>query len=319
MGTFSDRLDADRANQKRVMKSDERWRATVQLITTDKYFADTAFTVFVAGSMGRSEMGVRSDIDLFLISRRNCDEAEKVQLIASLDDLNKNLGYPPFTTRRFLKVYHLDDLIQKTGSPQDDNENCFTVRMLLLLESRVLANGDTYSVVLEKVLEQYFRDQRQTAYRPLFLLNDILRYWRTLCLNYEELRHDRARPWWKKNINLKFSRMITVFATVAALTVRNVHSMSDFSLVCALTPLRRLAIALDSLNDDSLMPEFEQFLLDYEQFLCWKDDASIIDATVQEESFKQSVRASADRVSDFLYHVLMNTQIPEIRKKFLVL
>jgi predicted nucleotidyltransferase len=319
MGNFSDLLAGDGANQRRVQNSDDRWRSAVQVIKADRYFADTAFTVFVAGSMGRSEMGTRSDIDLFVISRRNCDDAEKAQLIEALDSLNAKLGYPPFSNRRFLKVYQLDDLLQKTGSPQDDNENCFTVRMLLLLESRVLANKDTYSLIVEEVLEQYFRDERgKMSYRPLFLLNDVLRYWRTLCLNYEELRHDRARPWWKKNINLKFSRMLTVFATVAALTVHDVHSMADFRPTCDLTPIRRLTLALDSLNDNSLLQGFGRFLLDYEQFLCWKEDETI-DATVQEDSFKQSVRASADRLSDFLYSILMNSAIPQTRRKFLVL
>jgi len=265
-GKFSDLLAADPANQERVANSDERWLSAVRVITADRYFADTAFTVFVAGSMGRSEMGVRSDIDLFLISRRSCDESEKVQLISSLDKLNANLGYPPFGNRRFLKVYQLDDLLQKTGSPQDDNENCFTVRMLLLLESRVLANKETYS----------------------------------------------------KNINLKFSRMLTVFATVAALTVHDVHSMSDFRPMCDLTPIRRLALALDLLDDNPLLPRFRQFLTDYEQFLCWKEDESI-DTTVQEDSFKQSVRSSADRLSDFLYDVLMHQAIPDARRKFLVI
>ena len=35
-----------------------------------------------------------------------------------------------------------------------------------------------------------------------------------MCLNYELIRDDPKKPWRKKNINLKFSRMLTVFGTV---------------------------------------------------------------------------------------------------------
>jgi hypothetical protein len=319
MGQFSNVLKADAPNRQRVANTESRRLAALQRITTEKLFTDPALTIFVAGSMGRSEMGVRSDLDLFLVSLKSCDELQQKALIDSLDSLNESLGYAPFSNRRYVKVYELGDLLRNTGSPQDDTENCFTARMLLLLESRVLANEETYLQVLDQVLNQYFRDERgKASYRPLFLLNDVLRYWRTLCLNYEELRHDRDRPWWKKNINLKFSRMLTVFATVATLTVQEVHGKADFRPMCDLTPIRRLAFALDRLDDKSLIPRFREFLADYEQFLCWKEDESL-DARVRENQFKQSVRTSADRSSDFLYDILMNDRIPQARRKFLVI
>jgi hypothetical protein len=316
---FSDVLDSDAPNRRRVANTKTRRLAALQQIAADKLFTDPALTVFVAGSMGRSEMGVRSDLDLFLVSLKNCDELQQRALIASLDSLNGSLGYAPFSNRRYVKVYELGDLLRNTGSPQDDTENCFTARMLLLLESRVLANQETYLQVLDQVLSQYFRDERgKASYRPLFLINDVLRYWRTLCLNYEELRHDRDRPWWKKNINLKFSRMLTVFATVATLTVQEVRGKADFRPMCDLTPIQRLAYALDCLNENSLLPRFRDFLADYEQFLCWKENETL-DARVREDEFKQSVRTSADRSSDFLYDVLMNDRIPQARRKFLVI
>src|SRR6266481_8177946 len=319
MGQFSDVLAADSANKQRVANSDSRREAALQQIVKDRLFTDPALTVFVAGSMGRSEMGSRSDLDLFLVSLKTCDESQQQELIDSLDQLNKNLRYTPFSNRRYVKVYELGALLRNTGSPQDDTENCFTARMLLLLESRVLANESTYLQVLDQILSQYFRDERgKSSYRPLFLLNDILRYWRTLCLNYEALRHDAEKPWWKKNINLKFSRMLTVFATVAALTVEEIHSKDDFVSVCDMTPIQRLARALDRLGDDALAPRFLCFLNDYESFLCWKEQGDI-DTMVGDQEFKALVRSTADRTSDFLYRVLTHDKIPAERRKFLVI
>ena len=112
--------------------------------------------------------------------------------------------------------------------------------------------------------------------------------------------------------------MLTVFATVAALTVQEVHSKADFRPMCDLTPIQRLAFALDCLDDPSLIPRFGLFLADYEQFLCWKEDESL-DARAREDLFKQSVRTAADRSSDFLYDVVMNDRIPQARRKFLVI
>jgi hypothetical protein len=190
--------------------------------------------------------------------------------------------------------------------------------MLLLLESRVLFNSAQYSEMRDQILDQYFRDERgKASYRPLFLLNDVLRYWRTLCLNYEALRHDAGRPWWKKNINLKFSRMMTVFSTVAALTVPEIHCKADFAPDCDRAPIQRLALALDELNDDALLPRFRDYIDDYENFLRWKEDRGF-DTRAKEEDFKQSVRSTAERSSDFMYDVLTHSNIPRTRRKYLV-
>lgn len=163
MGQFSEVLETDAPNRRRVANTESRRMDALQRIATEKLFSDPALTVFVAGSMGRSEMGVRSDLDLFLVSLKSCDELQQKALIDSLDSLNESLGYAPFSNRRYVKVYELGDLLRNTGSPQDDTENCFTARMLLLLESRVLANEETYLQVLDQVLSQYFRDERGKA------------------------------------------------------------------------------------------------------------------------------------------------------------
>jgi hypothetical protein len=316
---FQDILRSHIALQKRRDESERRWIAARAQIESGRYFLDPGLTVFVAGSMGRGEMGLRSDLDLFLVATKRFDAAEQARLIKSLDDFNSSLGYPPFSNRRFVKVYDLGDLLRMMGSPHDDEENCFTARMLLLLESQPLVNDGTYEDIRNQILAQYFRDERgKASYRPLFLLNDILRYWRTLCLNYEDLRHDPDRPWWKKNINLKFSRMLTVFATVSSLTVDDVPTKDAFLPVCNLPPLRRLANSLDSLNESSFAKPFSAFLDDYETFLIWKEQEDF-DTLTNQEAFKTNARLVADRFSDFLFSVLTSEKIPQVRRKYLVI
>jgi len=316
---FSETLQAHEANRIRRDSSSRRLHEARSLAGRNSYFTDPGLTVFVAGSMGRAEMGGRSEFDPFIVSVKTFTESEQTQLIRALDDLVAELKYPPLSNRDYAKVYDLGSLLRNTGSPKDDNENCFATRMLLLLESVAITNSTTYEQVRDQVLGQYFRDVRgKAAYRPLFLLNDIMRYWRTFWLNYEAPRHDRERPWWKKNVNLQFSRMLTVFATVAVLTVEEVRSKGDFLPVCELTPIQRLARALDSLADEGLAAGFESFLNDYEAFLCWKERDDI-GTMAGDDGFKSSVGTIADRSSDFLYDVLMHSKIPHVRRKFLVI
>jgi predicted nucleotidyltransferase len=196
-GAFTEILESHEPLRRRRVESERRRTQARELIQSAGFFKDAHLTLFVAGSMGRGEMGDRSDLDLFMLTTRHCSQAEQTELIGCMDELNATLGYLPFSNRRFLKAYDLDALLRNTGSPEDDSENCFTSRLLLLLESLPLANDETYRQIRDQVLGQYFRDERgKSSYRPLFLLNDVLRYWRTLCLNYEVLRHDPGRPWW---------------------------------------------------------------------------------------------------------------------------
>lgn len=316
---FSRLLSQHVAIARRRTESERKLAQARELVTNGGFFKDPGLTVFLAGSIGRKDVGARSDFDPFIVSIKNFDEVQEAELVGMLDTVNSGLGFEPFSNRRYIKIYRLPELLMHTGSPQDDSENSLTARMLLLLESAYLANGDSYRSVREHILSQYFRDERgKESFRPLFLLNDVLRYWRTLCLNYEDLRHEPNRPWWKKNANLKFSRMVTVFATVAALTVGEVRGKSDFEPFCELTPLERLARALDSIGDQSLMTNFAQFLDDYEAFLGWKENEHP-PGKLGEQDFKAAITASADRFSDFLYAVVTHEKIPRARRKYLVI
>ncbi|MFT3907206.1 MAG: nucleotidyltransferase domain-containing protein [Steroidobacteraceae bacterium] len=279
-------------------------------------FKDPGLTIFIAGSVARGESGKRSDLDLFVVTTKAFDVAKQEGFLAEIRKATVELGYEA-PTERFLKVLELAALLKNTGSPEDDTHNSFTARMLLLLESKSAINDDTYAFVRDQVLSQYFRDGRGKAvFRPLFLMNDVLRYWRTLCLNYEDLRHDRERPWWKKNASLKFSRMMTVFATVAPLIIVEMGDKSDFQPLCDQTPLQRLSWVLDALNDKDLRGEYAQALDDYESFLQWKE--ADIDAEAARQGYAR-LRAKADSLSSFLYRILHRDSIPIERRKYLVI
>jgi hypothetical protein len=282
-----------------------------------------AIVVFCAGSIARLEAGKHSDLDFFVIADREPALERhlfELTLFGELIAANAALGFPEISNDgEYLKLHFIDDLIAKAGMARDDSDNLFTARMLLLLESQPIINNDAYGRHIQDVLTLYFRDkQSKRSFRPLFLLNDLLRYWRTLCLNYEARRHDPTKHWRKKNINLKFSRKLTVFATILPMIARPLDSVEELCALCKQAPLQRLAAGLDELKDSSLHEDWGKVLDIYERFLQWKEDADT-DKYLADGEHKNEVEANAATFSAFLYRALMNEKIPSEYRRYLVI
>lgn len=321
--TYSKILRNHAALEVRRRKSETNLSEIRKRFSKTSFFKTKPVSVFTAGSFGRRDTGKNSDLDLFVISEhadKNRSRLSDLEILAKLIEINRELRYPPFSNDgQFLKVYSIADMKGRTGDPRDDSENLFTARLLFLLESAPLCNYDLYNKHLKEIVDHYFRDYpAHKSFRPLFLLNDILRYWRTLCLNYERIRNDPGRPWRKKNINLKFSRMLTVFATVLPLITLPVRQPKDFISLAKARPLDRLAQGLDALNDESLSDDFKIFLNDYEQFLRWKDQSNV-EIGMRKLAMKRRAQESAKRFSGFLYTALSHEQIPIEFRKYLII
>ena len=244
--------------------------------------ARSRLCIVAAGSLGRHEAGIRSDLDPFLLyddetagsSAKALGKLEEYEVFAALIEANRDAKFPRFDgDGRYLKIHGLSDLKRSAGSPRDDTENTFTARMLFVLESQNIYNSGLYEQLMASIVGHYFRDSTgKKNFRPLFLLNDILRFWRTLCLNYEEYRKDPNRPWLKKNLNLKYARRLTIFSTVLGLLSGKVADSTAFGELAKLTPLTRLAHCLDLVDSRAKFQElFEEALDDYEAFLSAKE------------------------------------------------
>ena len=210
--------------------------------------------IYVTGSYGRLEASPHSDLDLFFINRGSYEAnripaTTKTLLDAHLIRGTKALNLPDFSDDgKYLSVHYLDNMKTTLGSSDDDFENRFTARLLLLLESRPLYNNDVYRHVLEEVVGSYFRDYQdnKSAFRPLFLINDILRFWRTLCLNYEYRRKPSETDALQQskshllNLKLKFSRLLICHSAIALLSLQPTVSPDEVLTIVRLSPLERL-------------------------------------------------------------------------------
>lgn len=313
MGKFSDALNAHQKIQERIGTSRTKLGTLRHEATHHEPLLNDRLTVFAAGSLGRLESGSKSDFDVFMIAdssdrrigeKPSISKLEEYEVFASLISINQKLSYPKFSgDGRFLKTYELKEMIQATGSPRDDSENLFTARILLLLESQPITNEPLYNRATLSVTENYFRDGLgRDDFRPLLLMNDLLRYWRTLCLNYEAYRNEAGRPWLKKNLNLKFSRKLTIYSTILSLLAGQASSASAFAELCHLTPIERLAAALDAVDDPKLYDGFQVALSDYESFLSAKEKQNL-DGD-EHLSARQRLSNTADRFGRFLHDAL---------------
>jgi hypothetical protein len=250
--------------------------------------AEEPLCIYVTGSYGRLEAVVggdldhRSDLDLFFLyggddPERDLPQTTWLRLAGRMIELNDELGFPAFSgDAQYLEVHNIARMAVQLGSRDDDSVNAFTARMLLLLESRPVVNAALYDSLMERVIGFYFGDfaDHEADFRPTYLLNDILRFWRTLTLNYEFRRRDRmakAAPAQDKleaarrktaeaNVKLGFSRLSTCFSMVVPLAMATPPVTSEDVLrLTELSPTQRW----ESVDD----PRIEELLALYQRFL----------------------------------------------------
>jgi predicted nucleotidyltransferase len=181
---------------------------------------DTSLVVF--GSLARGEWTSASDLDwTYLIDgQANSDHlviAQKIQTI--LKDHAAEFR-PPGQTGTFGNMAFSHDIIHQIGGQNDTNKNT-TQRILLLLESAPIGkNVQAYERVTKGVINRYLEEDNHlltedgTRYRvPRFLLNDIVRFWRTMAVDFASKQRDRAgKGWGLRNAKLRLSRKL-IFAS----------------------------------------------------------------------------------------------------------
>lgn len=232
-------------------------------------FGADGTSIVVFGSLARGELTAGSDIDWTLLVDGRADPGHLDLARAIARHVREVEGKPPGREGVFGSLAFSHELIHLIGGEDDTNSNT-TRRILLLLESRAIGPDAAHRRVLTNVLHRYLEEDRGLWYGsgpikvPRFLLNDFVRYWRTMAVDFAYKQRSRAGEGWAlRNLKLRTSRklifvagLLTCFGLQLELTeeerreifspgARNLDRLVDhFQRATAWTPLEIAARAV---------------------------------------------------------------------------
>lgn len=304
-------------SQKRL----DELRNELQLIFKEETICDH-ICIYACGSMGRLEMTEKSDLDLFFVSESSFSQGstmanlDKYLFFAKLYEINTKLNYQEPSKRGMYWEFTPKENLLDIGSRQEDYNNSFTARMLLLLESKPLYNEDAYEKIVKETINKYFGDYTDYSdeFYPLFLMNDILRYWYTLTLNYEYRRDEKDdvnKRYWKR-LKLKYARLITCYSMLACLYHEKISP--EYVLECVKkTPFDRLRMLADECDETKSI--VNQIETEYEWYLTLRKEGP---EWWNEPEHKKEAMLRADKFHHLVVHEFMKCiaeRNPELRNR----
>lgn len=239
--------------------------------------------VIVTGSYGRDEASEASDMDWFLVVDETETKLEMDEKQSLLDTVTSIIGEhvekETGGTGTFASLISISDLLGNYGGDKETNQ-AFTRRMLYLLESKSLYNDDMYHELKKLIVELYIKDSVSDHNLSRFLLNDIIRYYRTICTDYEFKVNEQGKSWGVRKIKLRFSRKILYFSGLI-LVAKTCSSSRDKKITDTLELLNLSPIArIKKICGDA---QSQEMLSYYSKFL--------------DEISKPSVRESLDKIN----------------------
>lgn len=261
--------------------------------------------VVVCGSFGRGEGGANSDFDYYLLH----DEAVDPEAVAAkVRDRLRRLGLrQPAEGGAFAELQPMNVLVSTIGGAEETNA-LMTRRLLLMLESDWAFNRPLFERILERLVEAYIPDHTTEQNLALFFLNDVIRYYRNICVDFEmKTRGERAKGWGVRNIKLVFSRKLLYFSGVIAAAETADLPPKDKRArlleLLRLPPLERLAVVFGPDRAAEALSLYDGFLADINR----ADTRRALDAppaAVRETALYRDLKNRGHRFSQALLTLL---------------
>lgn len=174
----------------------------------------------IFGSIARREATACSDLDYLLINASGSDSLDETlpnRVFQALKELapERSSFTPPGTTGLFGRFISSSSLVSGIGLQQDTNET-LTRRILLLEESVPLLNPKCHTELVQRIIESYMGLRSPCSTKPpRVLINDIIRYWRTIAVDYHAKSSRDNVPYSLRYLKLLCSRQLCYFSSLA--------------------------------------------------------------------------------------------------------
>jgi len=164
---------------------------------------DKDVAIVLMGSWGRSEVTSGSDDDyMVLVTGEMRDEVRPAKA-----EIETILDRAPGSQGIFGEPVSSRVMIEKIGLDGDSNTN-LSRRMLFLLESTDATNPELADTTRDQLLDRYLDESVKDYRPPRFLLNDVIRYWRTMCVDFAGKEYEGPEKWGLRNVKLRTARKV---------------------------------------------------------------------------------------------------------------
>lgn len=273
------------------------------------------------GSLGRREVTDESDFDYLVLATTlprptflAQDLLSKAAALATVwanEEGRSESVKGPGSSGLFGVAVGAFDMVDQIGL-QGDTNHSLTRRMLLLSESVSLRNPDVHEDVLRAAISRYLEVGNSHRDRPpRFLVNDLVRYWRTITVDYQAKARSEETVSGLRYLKLIISRKILFAGSVMSLLLcgkEGFHEATEDSLFeqFSMPPVDRLLqgrnAATEQVEDSmAVVLEVAEHFLEQSASSEWRAavksaDRSQTDTCVELDAMK----AEADRLQSAL-------------------
>jgi len=252
----------------------ERQLELMRRVANEMFHEQSTYLIGVNGSVARRECTSGSDVDLFFLTD---GEVSPEKAAVAQEEYRRRLIdedlVMPAQGGVFETPLNAEELISTIGG--DDDTNLYiTRRMLFLLEGEWTYNKPLFQRTRSRLIERYVTEDLASKKLCLFLLNDVIRYWRTICVDFEHKTAEANKPRAIRLIKLRFSRMLLYLGGVAAVgqaggldvkakrerleelfSMPTIERLEHVFGTAFAKPLQRYAFFLQQLDDSTIRDE----------------------------------------------------------------
>lgn len=233
--------------------------------------------IVLLGSIAREECSFQSDCDYYVLQNGAPPHTTR-KLITIMERIQEDFPVgEPGGKGVFGEIVVAANLYESIGLELDSNAN-MTRRVLLLSESKPVTLGQTHTEVIDNILRRYCADylppnrsKDSPAKVPRYLLNDLVRYWRTMTVDFGTKRW-RTGDSHLRLAKLRITRKILFAGPLATVLIApksidtNDKLQSYLKKSLAAPPLAQIAKHVGSMSKKS-QKAVKILLQNYDQFI----------------------------------------------------